>query len=131
MLPETLLLNLDGRESSAFNRKFDRILIDAPCSGTGTWRRNPEQKWKLTQVEIDRLHEIQLGLLHQAAPLLKAGGKLIYATCSVLKVENEDVIAKFLNENEKFSLEKQERLMPLHNHTDGFFMATLSIRNAK
>ncbi len=111
--------------------RFDRVLIDAPCSGTGTWRRNPEQKWKLTQTEIDRLHEIQLGLLHQAAPLLKPGGKLVYATCSVLKVENEDVIAKFLNKNEKFSLEKQERLTPLHNHTDGFFMVTLSIRDAK
>ena len=111
--------------------RFDRVLIDAPCSGTGTWRRNPEQKWKLAQTEIDRLHEIQLGLLHQAAPLLKPGGKLVYATCSVLKVENEDVIAKFLNKNEKFSLEKQERLTPLHNHTDGFFMVTLSIRDAK
>lgn len=111
--------------------RFDRILIDAPCSGTGTWRRNPEQKWRLTQEEINRLKDIQLSLLHQAASLLKPDGKLVYATCSILKAENEDIIAKFLSENYKYSLVTQERLTPLTNVTDGFFMATLSMSSKK
>ena len=111
--------------------RFDRILIDAPCSGTGTWRRNPEQKWRLTQEEINRLKDIQLSLFHQAASLLKPDGKLVYATCSILKAENEDVIAKFLSENNKYFLVTQERLTPLANGTDGFFMATLSMSSKK
>ncbi|MEB3701741.1 Ribosomal RNA small subunit methyltransferase B [Candidatus Bealeia paramacronuclearis] len=106
--------------------RFDRILIDAPCSGTGTWRRNPEQKWRLTPDEIERLIEIQEGLIHQAAPLLKPNGKIVYATCSILKDENENVVQAFLKKTPKFQLESQVRLAPLQNGTDGFFIATIS-----
>ncbi len=84
--------------------KFDRVLIDAPCSGSGTWRRNPDAKWRLTPEMIGRYAERQARLLIAAAPLVKPGGRLVYVTCSLLKRENEDRIESFLGQARGFNL---------------------------
>lgn len=77
-------------------RKFDRVLIDAPCTGTGTLRRNPDLRWRLSEDELHRINEIQKSVLESASRLVKAGGRLVYATCSVLKEENQAVVEAFL-----------------------------------
>jgi len=80
-------------------RTFDRILVDAPCSGTGTLARNPEIKWRLEPEDLPELHERQLAILRSAAERLKPGGSLIYSTCSLEKEENEDVVERFLKDD--------------------------------
>jgi 16S rRNA (cytosine967-C5)-methyltransferase len=77
-------------------QKFDRVLVDAPCSGTGTLRENPEIKWRLDQAALGSLAELQLRLLQSGARALAAGGKLVYSTCSMEPEENEDVVGRFL-----------------------------------
>jgi len=74
---------------------FDIVLVDAPCSGSGTWRRNPESKWRLTQEKLDGLHAAQDGLLDQALRFVAPGGRILYATCSLLPSENEDRVEAF------------------------------------
>ncbi|MDP3371523.1 MAG: RsmB/NOP family class I SAM-dependent RNA methyltransferase [Candidatus Paracaedibacteraceae bacterium] len=88
---------------------FDRVLVDAPCSGTGTWRRNPDMKFKTTQRDINELQVLQRSILSKVAPLVKSGGWLVYATCSVFKRENQDQIAWFLENNPDFRLITDER----------------------
>jgi 16S rRNA (cytosine967-C5)-methyltransferase len=75
--------------------KADRVLVDAPCSGSGTWRRRPEEAWRITEGEVRRLHAVQLEVLSQASALVKPGGRLAYVTCSVLPAENGDVADEF------------------------------------
>jgi 16S rRNA (cytosine967-C5)-methyltransferase len=75
---------------------FDCVLVDAPCSGTGTWRRQPELRWRIAPARLDELNALQDKLLAQAAMHVQPGGRLVYATCSVLPRENEDRIAAFL-----------------------------------
>ena len=84
------------------NGKFDVALVDAPCSGSGTWRRNPELKWRLTPDRLKDLTGLQDWLIDDGARHTKTGGRLIYATCSLLPCENEDVIESFLNRNKAF-----------------------------
>ncbi|MBS0271141.1 MAG: RsmB/NOP family class I SAM-dependent RNA methyltransferase [Proteobacteria bacterium] len=110
--------------------RFDRVLIDAPCSGTGTWRRNPDQKWNISTSDITELSVLQLSLLEGAAPLVKREGYLIYATCSLLCEENEDIANAFLEKNPNFTLvpcglnnSPFLSLSPLQTKTDGFFAA--------
>jgi 16S rRNA C967 or C1407 C5-methylase (RsmB/RsmF family) len=83
---------------------FDRVLIDAPCSGTGTWRRNPDAKWKLTPEDVAELEQVQRNILDSAWRLVKPGGRLIYATCSLLAEENEAQIEAFLAAHADFKL---------------------------
>lgn len=75
---------------------FDAVLVDAPCSGSGAWRRNPDAKWRLSPATLEQLHLVQQDILNHAALFVRPGGRLIYATCSLLKWENEDVVAAFL-----------------------------------
>jgi len=110
--------------------RFDRVLIDAPCSGSGTWRRNPDQKWNITPQDIRELCELQKSLLEMAASMVKRGGYLVYATCSLLWEENQDIATSFLEKNPGFSLvpcgldgATYLSLSPLQNGTDGFFAA--------
>lgn len=77
--------------------KFDRVLVDAPCTGSGTWRRSPDAKWKLTEQTITELVDLQARILDSAARLVKTGGRLVYATCSLLPEENEAQLARFLD----------------------------------
>jgi 16S rRNA (cytosine967-C5)-methyltransferase len=83
---------------------FDRVLIDAPCTGTGTWRRNPDAKWKLKLEDLVELSEVQCNILDSAWRLVKPGGRLIYATCSLLAEENEAQVAAFLEAHADFRL---------------------------
>ena len=101
----------------------DRVLVDAPCSGLGVLRRHPENRWRL-----DRLAELpakQREILERASSLVRVGGKLVYATCSVLREENEDVVDAFLADHPEFTLEQTLRLSPHGDDTDGFYAARL------
>jgi 16S rRNA (cytosine967-C5)-methyltransferase len=84
--------------------KFDRVLVDAPCSGLGTLRRNPDLKWRQTPQSVAELTQIQANILAAAARLVKTGGRLVYATCSLLVAENEDIVAAFLAAHADFHL---------------------------
>jgi 16S rRNA (cytosine967-C5)-methyltransferase len=83
---------------------FDRVLVDAPCTGTGTWRRNPDAKWKLTLEDLTELEQVQRSILDSAWRLVKPGGRLVYATCSLLAEENEAQIDAFLAAHADFKL---------------------------
>ncbi len=125
--------------------KADRVLVDAPCSGTGTWRRNPEGRWRLTPTMLEEVMRQQDRLLDRAAGLVKAGGRLVYVTCSLLPCENEDRIADFQSRHPEFLLlpvqEIWSRLLdtpcpgegpmlqltPGRDGVDGFFIAVLQL----
>lgn len=130
--------------------KIDRVLVDAPCSGLGTLRRNPDLKWRQSPEKIEKYQEKQLLILAAAAKLLKPGGRLVYATCSLLPEENQQIVAQFLTAHPQFSildcvqlLAQQKinlpnppdagkflQLSPLHHNTDGFFAAALELSSA-
>jgi len=95
---------LDGERPVPFAAEFDRILVDAPCSGTGTLRRNPELRWRLQPAEITAMAEKQLRLLDSAAHALKHGGRMVYSTCSMEREENQGVIESFLKSHPDFQL---------------------------
>ena len=82
--------------------KFDRVLVDAPCTGTGTLRRNPDLRWRLNVKELERINALQKSILEEAAKLVKAGGRLVYATCSLLEEENQAVVRDFLSRHPEF-----------------------------
>jgi 16S rRNA (cytosine967-C5)-methyltransferase len=104
----------------------DRLLLDVPCSGLGVLRRNPDAKWKLKPELIDKIAQTQADILDKYTPICKVGGKLVYATCSILPSENEKQVQFFLEKHkEKFVLLKSQSLSPARNGTDGFFMALL------
>lgn len=125
-LIEQRLLADDWLEHPApFTETFDAILIDAPCSGSGTWRRNPETRARLTEQGVAQLNALQSRLLAAAAPLVRPGGRLVYVTCSVLPQENEDVARAFLAAHPGFAAAAPgRRLSPLKTGTDGFFIAS-------
>ncbi|MEC9282607.1 MAG: SAM-dependent methyltransferase [Bdellovibrionota bacterium] len=103
----------------------DRLLLDVPCSGLGVLRRNPDTKWKLQESRLSELCEIQLDILSRYSKMVKPGGKMLYATCSILKRENEDQVEKFLADHPEWSLEFQERHHPHIEGFDGFYAALL------
>ena len=84
--------------------KFDRVLVDAPCSGTGTLRRNPDLRWRMSEEELARINAIQANVLESASRLVKAGGRLVYATCSLLKEENQGVVEAFLAKHPEYEI---------------------------
>jgi len=90
------LVALDGTQALPFSRKFDRILVDAPCSGTGTLARHPEIRWRLRPDDLEKLHREQAGLLRPALEALAPGGRLVYSTCSLEREENDDVVDEVL-----------------------------------
>lgn len=106
---------------------FDVVLCDAPCSGSGTWRRAPCAKWELTPDRLLELNRIQLDVLRQAAPFVAPGGVLAYATCSVFEGENSDVIQSFTSGNSHFSLTMSRGLLP-RAAGDGFFFSLMQRR---
>lgn len=113
--------------------KFDLVLLDVPCSGTGTWRRNPDMRWTNYGPELDELIGIQAEILERACALVKPGGRLVYATCSLLPAENEAQIEAFLKTHPDFEVQPVPetlgqpymRLTPHRHGTDGFFAAIL------
>lgn len=127
---------------SAMTRAFDGILVDAPCSSSGRWRRNPELRWTLTQDRICSLHEIQFGILDAVANSLRPGGHLIYATCSVLSKENTETVNRFLQKHPEYELEDffsplqsgqrtggMLQILPGQGDCDGAFVAKM-MRNS-
>jgi len=134
--------NVDDTWFKRQTGRFDCVLVDAPCSGTGTWRRNPDLKIRFTEDDLNELLLKQQEILTKAATYVKPGGRLIYATCSVLNEENEDQVSSFLQNHKDFALSpinrQWEKLLPIpypgespltlnllpHSHyTDGFFVA--------
>jgi 16S rRNA (cytosine967-C5)-methyltransferase len=139
LVAETVLLN-PGRELEALSAwvgKADAVLVDAPCSGTGTWRRNPEARWRLDDAALDRLGAMQRQVLAVAAALVRPGGRLIYVTCSLLDEEGAEQADWFLRtysgwQAQTLSLPlgtvrgKGIRLAPKHDGCDGFFVARMT-----
>lgn len=109
---------LDGERPLPFRRRFDRILLDAPCSGTGTLARNPEIKWRLTAADLVRQQARQRNLLANALDCLAPGGLLVYSTCSLEREENEDVVAPY-------AVERMIHRIPGRDPGDGFFAAVI------
>ena len=107
------------------NGTFDLVLCDAPCSGSGTWRRTPDAKWRLTESRLTELTTIQRSILETAMTHVGQGGRLAYATCSILSVENRRVVDGFLADHPEWSVVDEMQLRPTELH-DGFYLATLS-----
>jgi 16S rRNA (cytosine967-C5)-methyltransferase len=105
--------------------KFDRVLVDAPCSNTGVMRRRVELRWRIQPAEIERLRRVQLELLRQAAARLKPDGTLVYSTCSLEPDENGAVIAEFLSSQPGFRSENERELVPFVEGVDGAYVARL------
>lgn len=103
---------------------FDLVLVDAPCSGSGTWARTPDAKWRLTPDRLDHLVSLQAEILDEALPLLRSGGVLAYATCSIFAAENADQVAALLDRQTTLSLLDQRQISPLAGG-DGFFFVLM------
>ena len=138
------------RSLKSGKRKFDRVLVDAPCTGTGTWRRNPDARWRYGPSDLQEITVRQGSILEAAARMVKPGGRLVYVTCSILAAENEAVVAAFQNYHEDFEIvpiaevwaetlgvdgvecptvQPMLRLSPDRHGTDGFFVAVLQQRD--
>ena len=111
--------------------KADRVLIDAPCSGIGVLRRNPDSKWKLQPEFLDNIRKVQQDILQKYSKMVKSGGKLVYATCSVLPSENQNQITEFLasESGKDFKLIKDNKVFAHTSGFDGFYMALLEKNN--
>lgn len=117
---------LDATRTLPFNRPFDRIFIDAPCSGTGTLARNPEIKGRVLPKDFLRFQTKQLQIVAQALPLLAPSGKLLYATCSLEREENEDVVRQTLEKFVDIRCEREMWRLPGRDEGDGFYAAVLT-----
>lgn len=132
-------------DGASLTQDYDAVLIDAPCSGSGTWRRNPDAKWRLTRQSLGKLHEVQTEALDRAAAYVRPGGRLIYATCSLFRSENEDPVSGFLSRNRAFRHVAMESVWnriflikvppgsghdfhasPFKTGTDGFFASIMT-----
>jgi 16S rRNA (cytosine967-C5)-methyltransferase len=135
---ETRLLNPPNEvaELNDWRAQADLVLVDAPCSGSGTWRRNPEGRWRLTPERLDRVIALQQRLLGIASELVRPRGRLVYAVCSLLSREGAGQIEAFLMRYSSWIVQETpiaagrsdgagRLLTPAHDHTDGFFVARL------
>jgi len=113
---------LERAELDRLGRRCDLVLVDAPCSGTGAWRRKPEGKWRLSPDELALYPPLQDAILDEAATHVRPGGRLVYATCSLLAEENEDRAAGFASRHPDWTREGERRLSPLDGG-DGFYLA--------
>ncbi len=108
-----------------YKEKFDKILLDVPCSGLGVIRKKPDIKWTRQPEDFEELMSVQEKILDTCSEYLKSGGRMVYSTCTVLKRENEEQIEKFLLTHSDFMLVEQTKLFPNVNETDGFYIAVL------
>ncbi|TSE06227.1 RsmB/NOP family class I SAM-dependent RNA methyltransferase [Aquimarina algiphila] len=115
------------KDIKKLHNKADRVLIDAPCSGLGVLSRNPDAKWKLQPEFLDTIKNTQAEILESYSKMVKPGGKLVYATCSILPSENQDQVKKFLSTEigENFMLIKDKKILSHKSGYDGFYMALL------
>lgn len=142
-LPSITTQAMDSRKlhESMEKESFDRILIDAPCSGFGVMRRKPDMKYTKQEADVNKLQTIQLHLLDSISPLLKKGGLLVYSTCTIDRAENEEVVEKFLKEHKEFEKdsslitrlpeevqsyvqENELQVLPQYFNSDGFYIAS-------
>lgn len=129
---------LEGEQDKWLKRQkemFDRVLVDAPCSGVGSWRRNPDARWRLSPENLTNLAIVQEKVLHQAAELVKKGGRLIYATCSLLPEENQERVDAFLAEDKRYKVIPWQTIWPTAVKTpppmwDGHYLSLSPARNA-
>jgi 16S rRNA (cytosine967-C5)-methyltransferase len=133
--------DMEDPRLAKWRHRADRVLVDAPCSSLGTLRRNPALKWQYQPKDIERYPPRQFAILTQAADLVKPGGVLVYATCSLLRMENEAVVEQFLKQHPEFMRESAKtvfekqgvmgigqndlHLLPHQHQTDGFYAARL------
>jgi 16S rRNA (cytosine967-C5)-methyltransferase len=103
---------------------YDLVLVDAPCSGSGSWRRDPEGKWRLTPGGLDQVVATQAAILERAAPMVAPGGWLAYATCSLLYRENQGQVEAFLGHQRGWRLHRDHVFTPLQGG-DGFYLALM------
>jgi 16S rRNA (cytosine967-C5)-methyltransferase len=144
VMPQLIASETDTRVKRLAG-KLDRVLVDAPCSGLGTLRRNPDLKFRQSAASVAELTRKQAAILRAAAKLLKPGGRLVYATCSLLAEENEAIVEAFLAEGgfelepvggllaqQRIALETGDmlKLSPATHGTDGFFAAVMTRRPA-
>jgi len=123
--PENRCVAVDGRAvDRAFRESFDVALVDAPCTNTWVLRRRVDARWRLRPSDVAELASLQLALASKAGRLLKKGGVLVYATCSVLRAENEDVVARLLDEKGWVLIARQQ-MLPGEDGGDGAFVAML------
>jgi len=133
---------IDPKALEGLDGRMDLVFVDAPCTGSGTWRRHPDAKWRLSPEQLERRIAEQDAVLAAAAAFVKPGGRLVYVTCSLLAEENEDRVAAFVAAHPAFAptpieLEGADawrtpdgylRLTPRTAGTDGFFVAALTQR---
>ncbi len=142
-------LKLRAKRNSAFNieyriidstkvikklhEKADRVLIDAPCSGLGVLKRNPDAKWKLQPEFIDNIRKVQAEVLENYSKIVKPGGKLVYATCSILPSENQEQVQRFLTTEigKQFQFIEDRKILASESGFDGFYMALLERKTIK
>ena len=115
---------LDGNQLSE-ESSFDLVFCDVPCSGSGTWRRTPDAKWRFSQTDLDSLIALQMEILEQAKSHVNKGGTLIFATCSLLLQENENQIESFVRNNPEWTCVSSQRWSPIDG-CDGFFLSQLT-----
>ncbi len=134
------LHNIETRELTSERDKFvkrheghfDLVLVDAPCTGTGTWRRDPDKRWRMLGPGITALVPLQKNILESAMRMVKPGGRLVYATCSLLPEENENQVDAFLAAHPDFSRARDDlKLSPAQNDTDGFFASVMTRKGGK
>lgn len=124
-LVETKLIDSD-KVVKRMEGSFDRLLLDVPCSGTGVMKRNPDIRWRLLPEDMERLLRQQKEILEQNAVLVKSGGKMVYATCSIFPSEGEEQVQSFLKTHEEqWELEEEMRVDPVSSPGDGFYMARM------
>lgn len=122
---ETRLLD-SSKVIKRLEKSADRLLLDVPCSGLGVLRRNPDIKWKLTPDALTRIKQQQHEIITSYSGMLKPGGIMVYATCSLLPSENEGIVDRFISENPSFKKIKENKILPSESGSDGFYMAAIT-----
>ena len=117
---------IEAKTIKRLRETADRVLLDVPCSGLGVLRRNPDSKWKIMPEFLDQIRQTQYDILSHYSQMVKPGGKLVYATCSILPSESENQVQRFLKEQgQQWTLETETRTSPARDGFDGFYMASL------
>ena len=116
---------IEAKTIRRLRQSADRLLLDVPCTGLGVLRRNPDTKWKMKPDFLNKIREIQFEILQNYASMVKVGGKMVYATCSILPSESEEQVQRFLTENKDWKLLDERRTSPAKDGYDGFYMSCL------
>ena len=116
---------IEAKTVKRLRQSADRLLLDVPCTGLGVLRRNPDTKWKMKPDFLNKIREIQFEILQNYASMVKVGGKMVYATCSILPSESEEQVQRFLTENKEWKLLDERRTSPAKDSYDGFYMSCL------